>query len=210
MQIWDPLSDIFQVVGDMFSPISCNDFARFCKQVLISIFNEGTGIGCSRQNWTTNGHSPPAIKVLLAPDHYCKMKWRWTLFWGIILLDVAQIQNIQRDTFPAWTPCWPGLTDKSATHQLLLGSMKIDFMIFLEAEWGTGALRANTNLRINVNNIKHSKRHKMALGQQRDLHRICQGSVCVWNILILLKYTGLLWFIGPYLAILFVVVCGMC
>ena len=145
MQIWDPLSDIFQVVGDMFSPISCNDFARFCKQVLISIFNEGTGIGCSRQNWTTNGHSPPAIKVLLAPDHYCKRKWRWTLFWGIILLDVAQIQNIQRDTFPAWTPCWPGLTDKSATHQLLLGSMKIDFMIFLEAEWGTGALRANTN-----------------------------------------------------------------
>ena len=37
-------------------------------------------------------------------------------------------------------------------------------MIFLEVEWGTGPLRANTNLRIFVNNIKHSKRHKMALG----------------------------------------------
>ena len=112
MQSWDPLSDIFQVVGDMFSPISSNDFARCCKQVLISIFNEGTGIGCSRQNWTTHGHSPPAITVLLAPDHYCKRKWRWTLLWGIILFHIALIQFIQRDTSPAWSPCWLGLTDK--------------------------------------------------------------------------------------------------
>ena len=112
MQSWDPLSDIFQVLGDMFSPISSNDFARCCKQVLISIFNEGTGIGCSRQNWTTHRHSPPAIIVPLAPDHYCKRKWRWTLLWLIIRFDVAQIQVIQRDTLPAWTPCWLGLTDK--------------------------------------------------------------------------------------------------
>ena len=136
MQSWDPLSDIFQVMGDMFSPISSNDFARCCKQILISIFNEGTGIGCSRQNWTTHGHSPPAIKVLLAPDHYCKRKWRWTLLWGIILFDVAQIQEIQRDTFPAWTPCWPGLTDKVRLPIRCCWGCEIYFMIFLEVEWG--------------------------------------------------------------------------
>ena len=39
----------------------------------------------------------PTIRVLLAPDHYCKRKWRWTLLWGIILHDVAQIQDIKRD-----------------------------------------------------------------------------------------------------------------
>ena len=44
------------------------------------------------------------------------------------------------------------------------GGVKIDFMIILEAELGTGPLRVNSNLRIHVNIIKHSKMHKMALG----------------------------------------------
>ena len=32
---------------------------------------------------------PVFIRVLFAPDHYCKRKWRWTLLWLIILFDVA-------------------------------------------------------------------------------------------------------------------------
>ena len=43
------------------------------------------------------------------------------------------------------------------------GGVKIDFIIFLEAEWGTGPPRVNSNWGIYVNNIKLSKRHKMAL-----------------------------------------------
>ena len=74
----------------------------------------------------------------------------------ITLYDVGQIQVIQRDIFPAWNPCWPGLTDKSSATA---GGVKIDFMFFLEAEWGTGPLNINSNLRIHVINIKHTYRH---------------------------------------------------
>ena len=38
------------------------------------------------------------ISVLLAPDHYCKRKWRWTLLWVVIPFDVVQIQVIERET----------------------------------------------------------------------------------------------------------------
>ena len=171
----------------MFSPISCNDFARFCKQALISIFNEGTGIGCSRQNWTTHGHSPPAIKVLLAPDHYCKRKWRWTLLWVIILFDVAQIQDIQREThFQLGLYAGRVWLTKFGYPSAAAGGVKIDFMIFLVAEWGTGPLRVTSNLRIHVNDIKHFEMHKIALGQYHQSwywqSKVMYMNFCSWSI----------------------------
>ena len=105
-----------------------------------------------------------SIKVLLAPDHYCKREWRWTLLWGIILFDVAQNTGYTERHISSLDSMLAGSDWQVGYPSAAAGGVKTDFMIFLEVEWGTGPLRANTNYRILVNNIKHSKRHKMALG----------------------------------------------
>ena len=79
--------------------------------------------------------------------------------------DVAQIQVIHREThFQLGLHAGRVWITKFGYYRAAARGVKIDLMIFLEAEWGTGPLRANTNLRINVNDIKHSERHKMSLG----------------------------------------------